>query len=388
MFIKSYLGTAKEILEKYKGQEPLNTFLKKYFDPYKKFGSRDRKYITDLCYCFFRLGRSLLPYSFDEKFSIALFLCNNSYNALLERLNKEWNDNIGLNIDDKLTLVSAAYDFKLEDVFPLQQHLSESIGFKSFVKSFFNQPDTFLRTRPRKQDIVKQKLSKAGISFKIIGDRCVAVSPSTKLDKIIDVNREAVIQDLNSQQTLDLFCELAYSQEKIRSAWDCCAASGGKSILLKDHLPDIDLTVSDVRESILINLKKRFQQAGINKYKWLVADLSLENFINKEKYDLVICDAPCSGSGTWSRTPEQLYFFNESKIDDYASLQKKIVTNAIKSLKPGGFFIYITCSVFKKENEEIVHFIKNGLSLHLMQSEYLKGYQRKADTLFTALFRL
>ena len=161
-----------------------------------------------------------------------------------------------------------------------------------------------------------------------------------------------------------------------------------KAILLKDQLPNIELTVSDIRESILVNLRKRFQQAGIKNYKWFVADITAENFTNENMYDVIICDAPCSGSGTWSRTPEQLYFFDERKISQYSTLQKKIVSNAVKSLRTGGFFVYITCSVFKNENEELVRFIKDELSLHLINSEYLKGYQQKADTLFAALFSL
>jgi len=60
----------------------------------------------------------------------------------------------------------------------------------------------------------------------------------------------------------------------------------------------------------------------------------------------------------------------------------------VKSLEKDGFFLYVTCSVFKKENEEIVQFLENELSLHLIRAEYLKGYHQKADTLFSALFTL
>ena len=120
----------------------------------------------------------------------------------------------------------------------------------------------------------------------------------------------------------------------------------------------------------------------------MVVDLSTSGIKTQQLFDLIICDAPCSGSGTWSRTPEQLYFFDEKKIDQYAALQKKIVTNAVKSLKKDGFFLYITCSVFKKENEEVVQFLENKLFLHLIHAEYLEGYRQKADTLFSALFTL
>ena len=56
----------------------------------------------------------------------------------------------------------------------------------------------------------------------------------------------------------------------------------------------------------------------------------------------------------------------------------------IPQLQPGGIFIYITCSVFKKENEEMIAFIKEKFHLQLKQMEVLKGYDKKADSMFVA----
>ncbi|HEX4878112.1 MAG TPA: Fmu (Sun) domain protein, partial [Chitinophagaceae bacterium] len=155
-----------------------------------------------------------------------------------------------------------------------------------------------------------------------------------------------------------------------------------------DMLGDIDLTVSDVRESILANLKKRFATAGIKKYKCFIADLTKDDAIAQQiKFDLVIADVPCSGSGTWSRTPEQLFYFDETKIEQYAALQKKILSNVIPAVRPGGFLLYITCSVFAKENEDVIDFITQQTGLVLVKSVLLKGYEMKADTMFAALLQ-
>ena len=148
------------------------------------------------------------------------------------------------------------------------------------------------------------------------------------------------------------------------------------------------MTATDVRESILNNLRSRFRQAGINQYNSYVADISTSGFKPASTYDVVLCDAPCSGSGTWSRTPEQMYFFQEEKIHYYADLQKRIALNASQAVKAGGYFIYITCSVFKEENEEVVDFLMKERGLQLLQATYLKGYHQKADTLFSAVFKL
>ena len=207
---------------------------------------------------------------------------------------------------------------------------------------------------------------------------------------MIEVNREAVIQDFNSQRV----GELVPIEELQKGArvWDCCAASGGKSIMIFDLISQIELTVSDVRQSIIHNLHSRFREAGIRRYNSFVADLTrpatLASSLAPATFDLIICDAPCSGSGTWSRTPEQLLFFKPEEINRYSNLQKSIATATLPYLKKQGYFLYITCSVFKKENEEVVRFIERHANGELLKMQLLKGYGMKADTMFAALFRL
>src|SRR5687768_9272222 len=387
MFVQAYLNTAQQILKEYHGGEPFHSFLKKYFATNKKFGSRDRKQIAHLCYCFFRLGNSLKEVSIEERLMIGLFLCNNSRSLLLQKINTELNDSVEKNLPEKLKIVQEQYGFEVKDIFPFLKNLSNEIEHYSFSLSFLIQPPAYLRIRPGNEKDVTRKLCEANIVFNLVNDQCLSVEPATKLNEVLEINKEAVVQDYSSQQVLNSLKQHAQKSE-IKTAWDCCAASGGKSILLKDVFSHVQLTVSDIRESILFNLKNRFKQAGIRNYKSMVADLSASALNSQQQFDLIICDAPCSGSGTWSRTPEQLYFFEEKKIEYYSTLQKNILSNAVKNLKKDGFLLYITCSVFKKENEEVVEFIKEQLSLQLLNMEYLNGYNQKADTLFTALFVL
>lgn len=160
--------------------------------------------------------------------------------------------------------------------------------------------------------------------------------------------------------------------------------------MLYDFYANIELTVSDLRDSILNNLKKRFSQAGIKRYESFVKDLTATHSpfsTHHSRFDLIICDAPCSGSGTWGRTPEQLIYFEKNKIDYYASVQEKIVSNVCNHLKAGGYLLYITCSVFKKENEDVVNYMRQNLKLELIQGKLLKGYHLNADTMFAALLR-
>ena len=325
--------------------------------------------------------------SVEEKILAGLFLCSSESNEILQEIRPEWNKKIDLPVEDKCSMLNAQYS--ILNLFPFKEELSKGIETEQFVLSHLKQPDLFLRLRPGKEIIVKQKLEETGIRFDEITDTCIVLFNSSKIDDVIEFNKEAVVQDYSSQQVGSFFEDLKPQTLNLKFAiWDCCAASGGKSIMLYDLDPTINLTVSDIRESILANLRKRFNEAGIKKYQSLVIDLTkpISNF-NSQNFDLIICDAPCSGSGTWGRTPEQLCYFEKNRIDSYASLQQKIVSNVIPHVKPGGYLLYITCSVFKRENEEVVELIKKGFNLHLIKMEVLKGYDKKADTMFAALLQ-
>ncbi len=361
---------------------PFAVFLKKYFAANKKYGSKDRKQIASLCYNFYRLGKALPNTEVEEKIITAVFLCEEANNDFLHFHKPEWNAIITKPLFEKIKLL----DFDVNHVFPWVAILSAGIEFQPFCISFFNQPDLFLRIRPGKKDLVLKKIEDAGLSFNISNDDCVALPNSTKLDAILEIDKEVIVQDLNSQKVLN-FLKVAGVKDPV-SVWDCCAASGGKSILAYDILNGkIELTVSDIRESILSNLKKRFEIAGIRNYKSFIADLTGSQFlIPNSEFQIIICDAPCTGSGTWSRTPEQLYFFGEKMIDAYVDKQQKIVNHVIPHLQKDGLFIYITCSVFKKENEDMVNYIKEKFHLQLLQMELLKGVDKKADSMFAAVF--
>ena len=270
--------------------------------------------------------------------------------------------------------------------------MGDGIDIKNFSVSFLEQPQLYLRARPGKKNRVTEKLNEASVKFDWSGNDCVTLENNISVDKILKLNEDAVVQDINSQKVLDYLQEVPVfiqATQKI-TAWDCCAASGGKSILLYDKLKgNVQLTVSDIRKNILMNLGKRLQQAGVNIHRSFITDLSVSTGLEtSEKFSVIICDVPCTGSGTWSRSPEQLYFFNKKSIDIYAERQQKIVSNVAAHLDTGGLFFYITCSVFKKENEAMVSFIMNMFpQLHVVQMKYLEGYDAAADTMFVAVFK-
>jgi 16S rRNA (cytosine967-C5)-methyltransferase len=389
----SYINTAKNILQKYNGDEPFAGFLKKYFLANKKHGSKDRKQISHLCYCYFRLGKAAPPNPpqrgglselqlMEEKILTGLFLCSGEPNEILQEMRPEWNEKIMLPVKEKYSMLNVQWS--IFNVFPWKEDLSEGIDHEKFCESFFMQPDLFIRIRPGHAEKVLLKLDELKVEYEFISPFCVRLPNSFNADKHFELDKEIVVQDYNSQRIREFLPVRPGRSDRV---WDCCAGSGGKSIMAYDLNPKIDLIVSDIRESILRNLKARFKTAGIKNYKSFKVDLSGNKpEITNIKSEVIICDAPCTGSGTWSRTPEQLYLFNNQTIKQFSNLQKKIVSTVIPHLKEGGHFVYITCSVFKKENEELVKFIKEKFHLQQKQMELLIGYGEKADTMFMALF--
>ncbi len=380
---RSYLDIAKQIIEGYKGETPFAIHLKNFFSGKKKFGSTDRKTISALCYNFFRAG-NLLDGDIETRIVKSFFLLTEAPHPFLEEMDTGLNGLSSCSLSEKLALLKADE----ENLFPFLSELSPGIDRSKFCRSMLHQPALFLRIRPGKENIVVRKLTEAGLAFEKPDENSVLLANGTKLDGIIAINRNAVIQDLCSQHTLDFLEEDLFSRFPV-DVWDCCAASGGKSILAFDKLgQNLRLTVTDIRSGILKNLKLRLAEAGVPVFHSAVKDLTTPVTM-PGKYNVILCDAPCTGSGTWSRTPELLHQFKKEKIKEYSELQRKIIKNALPHLDAGGVFVYITCSVFSQENEAQVNYLlQQHPQIKLLHQGYVKGYEKRADTLFTSSFKL
>jgi 16S rRNA (cytosine967-C5)-methyltransferase len=376
------LKTFQRILDEYPAETPLSKFLPGFYRQNKQMGSTDRRIASRLMYNYFRLGRALPNLPSDERLFVSEFLCNTQLNSFLQHFKPEWAACVGFTMDEKLGIVKATHpDFKLDDVFPWTSQLSAGINKEAFLRSFFIQPDLFIRVHKGYEQQVKIALTAAGVVFKDEGNNCISLPNGTRLEALFPTQHWFEVQDLSSQQTAKFF-----KPNKWDAWWDACAASGGKSLLLHNLEPNLKLVVSDIRESILANLDERFQQAGLTKYQKKLLDLTQNNdlLLHDYEFDGIILDAPCSGSGTWGRTPEMINQFDDYRIDFFQKLQQSIVRNVVKYLKPGKPLIYITCSAFKAENEDVVNFIVKELGLKLETSKVLKGYEGKADTMFVA----
>ena len=375
----------KTIIRTYNGGIPLTYFLRNYFKLNPKLGSRDRKILSDMIYSWYRCSKGFdykLP--MEDKLNGSLFLCETQTNQILHFLPEAWQQAKQLPVAEKIELLAQQdIRFDIKRLAPADMALSESIDRTQWLHSMLQQPRLFIRVRNK--ELVPDMLREHHVPFEWVNQQCMSIANGSPVDKIL-VEDSYAVQDASSQQTGSFF-----EPVKGEHWWDCCAGAGGKSLLLKDKNADIYLTVSDKRESIISNLLERFKQYHHAQPRSFVLDLTDDNAISQaigsDKFDNIICDAPCTGSGTWARTPEQLYFFKHGATPEIARLQTTIALNVSKRLKPGGKLYYITCSVFRQENEEVVENIKQGADLVLEKMELINGISQKADSMFIAVFR-
>ena len=137
---------------------------------------------------------------------------------------------------------------------------------------------------------------------------------------------------------------------------DACAGSGGKTTHLAAILKNKGRIVAiDRNQEKIAELRLEAARLGINIIETQTGDLEtgLHNSL-KEKFDFVLVDAPCSGTGTLRRNPEIKWRITEKNLRKFTAAQKRILQNAAVAVKKGGHLIYCTCSLLPEENENIV----------------------------------
>ncbi len=177
------------------------------------------------------------------------------------------------------------------------------------------------------------------------------------------------VQDASSMiyQTIaaTLTAKLRYDDRPLRIL-DLCAAPGGKTTAIINALADNDLIVANeyvpTRAAILRENIAKWGFTGV-----AVTNASADAFGKcGEQFDIVAVDAPCSGEGMMRKEPVAAEQWNEGLVRQCATMQREIVSHAVKCLRPGGFLIYSTCTFNSTENEENVAMMAEAHGLELI----------------------
>jgi len=152
------------------------------------------------------------------------------------------------------------------------------------------------------------------------------------------------IQDEGSQ----LIAELALRGARIL---DCCAAPGGKTLILAERNPDAKIVAHDGNEQRLSQLRKRLESLS-ERVECRLADAT--QLSDEAAFEVVLADVPCSGTGTLGRNPEIRHRLRPEDLPGQASRQKAILQSALRALRSGGHVLYSTCSLEPEENEQVI----------------------------------
>jgi 16S rRNA (cytosine967-C5)-methyltransferase len=155
------------------------------------------------------------------------------------------------------------------------------------------------------------------------------------------------IQDEGSQIVADLAIADGATQ-----VLDFCAGAGGKALALSAAMGNHgQIFAHDAEKARLAPIFERIRRAGCRNVQ-VVQPSGLPAL--EHSMDLVLIDAPCTGSGTWRRRPDSKWRLTDRQLDQRKAEQAAILEDAKRYVKPGGRIAYITCSVFREENADQV----------------------------------
>ncbi len=169
-------------------------------------------------------------------------------------------------------------------------------------------------------------------------------------------------------------------------AVDLCAAPGGKSVLMYE-LGNFDITSCDIYQHKLELMRGYAKKLGAE-IKVKLNDAAKRNAEFVNKFDLVVADCPCSGTGTIKAKPDILIRRKPSDLHDLCVLQEKILSNAAEYCMIGGTLCYSTCSILKCENEQTVErFLAKHDNFELCDECKLLPDVDKCDGFYIARFK-
>lgn len=157
------------------------------------------------------------------------------------------------------------------------------------------------------------------------------------------------VQDEGSQ----IVADLAFPQEG-EQVLDYCAGGGGKTLAMSAAMNNKgQVHAYDTDRKRLAPIIERLKRAGTRNVQVHESTDSLAPLAGR--FDRVLVDAPCTGTGTWRRRPDTKWRLNQKNLEERISQQEEALASAAQFVRPGGHLIYVTCSVLPEENEAQVY---------------------------------
>ncbi|MDP3533013.1 MAG: RsmB/NOP family class I SAM-dependent RNA methyltransferase [Alphaproteobacteria bacterium] len=171
---------------------------------------------------------------------------------------------------------------------------------------------------------------------------------------------------------------------------DLCAGACGKTLAFSALMKNKGrIIATDIDARKLENGHKRIKRAGISNIQLKHLDPAGEKWLKRQrgKVDIVLVDAPCTGTGTWRRNPDHKWRLKEDDLKELVIIQASLLNKAALLIKPKGVVVYATCSLLQEENEhQISQFLESHPEFMLEEESLLKldPFQDKTDGFFCA----
>lgn len=265
-----------------------------------------------------------------------------------------------------------------KEVFSL---LSEQYGDEAIrIAEALNEPSqVYLRVNTLKadRDEIIRKLAEHGIEGRGAEENSEAIRASGSGIVSCELYRQGfyTIQSLSS-----MIAVKALKPEPGSRVLDLCAAPGGKTGYMAELMRNEgSITACDVHPHRLMLTQAAMKRIGVSICALEERDAAVHDASLDESFDYVLADVPCSGLGVIASKPEIKLTADPSQYDSLTEIQKSILSNAIRYLKPGGKLEYSTCTLNKNENEEVVKQVlsKEGTSVRVIEMTTLMPYNGK-----------
>lgn len=210
----------------------------------------------------------------------------------------------------------------------------------------------------------------------------IRLTADTRIDDQLAYQQGLIeVQDEGSQ-LIALACEPSNDQQML----DLCAGAGGKSLALASVAPEATILATDSNRARLSKVAPRAERAGASiEARLLNPPKELDQLADwREAADLVLVDAPCSGSGTWRRNPEGRWRLTPERLDRLIKVQQRLLDIAAELVKPGGQLVYAVCSLLSREGAvQIDRFLQHRSSWISEETPIAAGRLDGAGRLFT-----
>ena len=359
---------------------PADRTMAQYFKQRRFIGSKDKAVISEYLYIILRhklsfsylLEQAGLPIS--ERLLAAVLMRVQNENCDLtsifngERYSPEPLDNEQLDElrSMDLNLQNAPQHIRLNVPEWIAGSLQNALGeyFDEEMNASNQRASTDIRVNTLKATFgqVNQVLKNAGFAFEKTSLSPWAIRFDGRVGLFgLDAFRQGwfEVQDEGSQ-LLALLSNVKSGDKVV----DFCAGAGGKTLAMAAMMQNKGtIYACDVHSKRLDNLSKRAKRAGVHNVRTFVLNSENDKWVKKHKElaDVVLIDAPCTGTGTWRRSPDSRWNLIQENVDDLVVLQQSILQSAKRLVKPGGRLLYATCSLLNEENEsQVSQFLKEN----------------------------